>query len=62
MTLPHEIMSVQNAALAATALVVGLFALGTVMNAISRSRKERVMAFVALVLGALSLVIARGPV
>ena len=42
-------------------VLVAFFALGTVMNAISRSRKERVMALVALVLGALSLIVARGP-
>jgi hypothetical protein len=47
---------------AAMWILVALFALGTVMNAISRSRKERVMALVALALGGLSLVIARGHV
>ena len=46
---------------AAMWLLVALFCLGTVMNAISRSRRERIMALVALVLGALSLIVARGP-
>ena len=38
--------------------LAGFFALGVVMNAISRSPKERVMAIVALSLSALCLVVA----
>jgi hypothetical protein len=45
---------------AAMWILVALFGVGTVMNAISRSRRERLMALVALVLCAFSLIIARG--
>ena len=38
----------------------GLFGIGTVMNAVSRSTKERRMAAVALVLAILSVIVARG--
>jgi hypothetical protein len=41
-------------------VLAGLFGIGTVMNAISRSTKERRMAAVALVLAALSVIVARG--
>jgi hypothetical protein len=41
-------------------VLAGLFAIGTVMNAISRSTKERRMAVVALVLAILSVIVARG--
>jgi hypothetical protein len=39
-------------------VLAGLFALGVVMNAISRSRKERRMALVALALSVLCLIVA----
>jgi hypothetical protein len=41
-------------------VLAGLFGVGTVMNAVSRSTKERRMAAVALVLAALSVIVARG--
>jgi hypothetical protein len=41
-------------------VLAGLFGIGTVMNAVSRSTKERRMAAVALVLAALSVIVARG--
>ena len=41
-------------------VLAGLFAIGTVMNAISRSTKERRMAAVALALAILSVIVARG--
>lgn len=40
-------------------VLAGLFGIGTVMNAISRSTKERRMAAVALVLAVLSVIVAR---
>ena len=41
-------------------VVAGFFAIGVVMNAISRSEKERRMAFVALALSVLSAMVALG--
>ncbi len=41
-------------------VLAGLFIIGTVMNAVSRSSKERRMSAVALVLAALSIIVARG--
>ena len=41
-------------------VLAGLFGIGTLMNAISRSTKERRMAAVALVLAVLSVLVARG--
>jgi hypothetical protein len=41
-------------------VLAGLFAIGTVMNAVSRSTKERRMSAVALVLAGLSVIVARG--
>jgi cell division protein FtsW (lipid II flippase) len=56
-----DLVSSDEPVRAAMWVLVALFGLGTVMNAISRSRKERVMAIVSFVLGALALVIARWP-
>jgi hypothetical protein len=41
-------------------VLAGFFAIGVVMNAISRSEKERRMAFVALALSVLSAMVALG--
>ena len=41
-------------------VLAGFFAIGVVMNAISRSKKERRMAFVALSLSALCAIVALG--
>lgn len=41
-------------------VLAALFGIGTLMNAVSRSRKERRMAVVAVVLCALSVVVALG--
>ena len=41
-------------------VLAGLFVIGTVMNAVSRSTKERRMSAVALVLAALSIIVALG--
>ena len=42
-------------------ILAAFFGIGVVMNAISRSRKERRMAFVAAALSALSAIVALGP-
>jgi hypothetical protein len=42
-------------------VLAGFFAIGVVMNAISRSHKERRMAFVAAALSALAAIVALGP-
>jgi hypothetical protein len=42
-------------------VLAGFFAIGVVMNAVSRSKKERRMALVALALSALSVIVALGP-
>jgi hypothetical protein len=42
-----------------TWVLAGLFGIGTVMNAVSRSTKERRMAAVALVLAVLAVIVAR---
>jgi hypothetical protein len=44
----------------ATSVLAALFGLGVVMNAVSRSKSERSMALVALVLSALSSAVALG--
>lgn len=44
----------------AVGLLAGFFGLGVVVNAISRSKKERRMALVALSLSILCVVVARG--
>jgi hypothetical protein len=42
-------------------ILAAFFGIGVLMNAISRSEKERRMAFVALALSALSAIVALGP-
>jgi hypothetical protein len=55
-----DALASDEAVRAAMWILVAFFGLGTAMNAISRSRKERVMALVSLLLAALAFIVARG--
>lgn len=46
---------------AAAWILAGLFAIGVVMNAISRSKQERIMALVAFLLSVLCVIVALRP-